>query len=88
MPELNPVIETSTSGILPGVYRYTYVTNNLLKYTDPSGYVFRYRGVEQARWMESMSYYYNYMDLMNGYYHCSAEITMSTMPGAPKKTVS
>jgi hypothetical protein len=48
----NPIIEKTTSGILPGVYRYTYVTNNPLKYTDPSGYVFRY---ERIQWEEGVS---------------------------------
>jgi len=38
MTTSNPFIETSAS-ILPGGNSYTYVTNNPLKYTDPSGYV-------------------------------------------------
>ena len=53
MPDVNPVIKKPTSGILPGVYRYTYVLNNPLKYTDPSGYtkVARDYAGESMYWM-------------------------------------
>ncbi len=38
MQTTNPFIEKSSSGIPSGGYQYTYVLNNPLKYTDPSGY--------------------------------------------------
>lgn len=48
--------------------RYSYVLNNPLKYTDPSGYIFRYRGKEDQAWVDGMNYYYAMMDIMDGYY--------------------
>jgi len=55
MTTCNPFIEKSSSGIPSGGYRYTYVLNNPLKYTDPSGY--NYREYMQDKYGEGGFYF-------------------------------